>query len=55
MIIRKANDNIAQVVTMNFNRNGTSKFNLDIKNNGFILPRQDKNLRYLQSLFAGKV
>lgn len=42
MIIRKVIDNIAQVSTMNFSKNSTPKFNLDIKNNGFILPRHDK-------------
>lgn len=51
MTIRKAIDNIAQfIVTMTFNKNSIPKFNLDIKNNGFILPRHDKNLRNIQSL-----
>lgn len=42
MTIRKVISNIAQVLTMDFSKNSTPKFSLDIKNNGFILPRHDK-------------
>lgn len=56
MIIWKIIDNIAQVVAMNFCKNSTPKFNLDIKKpNGFVLPRHDKNLRNIQSLLGGKI
>lgn len=55
MRMRKTIDNIAQVVRMNFNKNSTTKFNLDIKNNVFIPPRHDKGLKNIQSLFVAKV
>lgn len=54
MRMRKTTDNIAQVVRMNFNKNSTPKFNLDIKN-VFIPLRHDKGLKNIQTLFVAKV
>lgn len=39
MRMRKTIDNIAQVVRMNFNKNSTTKFNLDIKKQCFYTPK----------------